>query len=251
MMREKLIALSMVKKGDWNQVHGFLRQDPGLNSIDDRAAARLANQLSCEAVTLIDDDYPAMWHEMSKPPFVVYLKGNRALLAKEVVTVVGGKQISKYTKEAVYALMKQLPVDVSLATGFELGVEVYANKHTSKRIACIATGFEADELYHKYQVYHGFSCNDLLMSELPPKVKFDLNAYYRSYRLLAELSQVICVFELPSFDFRVKYLNYLTEVGKDVVVLPDKNHQQTAGGLGLMNLGARCLMGPMDVLDLL
>jgi len=251
MMREKLIALSMVKKGDWNKIHSFLRQDRELNSIDDRAAHQLVNQLGCEAVTLIDSDYPVMWHEMSKPPFVVYLKGDRTLLARNVVTVVGGKRISRHTKEAVYALMKQLPVDVSLATGFELGVEAYANEHTSRRIACIAAGFKADELYRKYQAYHGLICDDLLMSEVPPQVKFDLNAYYRSYRLLAELSQVVCVFELPSFDARVKYLTYLTEVGKDVVVLPDKNHQYTAGGLGLINLGARCLMGPVDVLDLL
>ena len=251
MIREKLIALSIVKKGDWSEIHNFLRQDNQLKSIDDVAACQLVNQLNCEVVTIIDDDYPITWHEMSKPPFVVYLKGNRELLARSIVTIIGGKIASEYTKKAIGALMKQLPVDISLATGFELGVEVYANMHTSMRIACIATGFAADDLYRKHKAYDQLTDDDLIMSELPPKTKFDLQAYYRAYQLIAELSQVVCIFELPSFDLRMKYLNYLTEVGKQVIVLPDKKNRNTSGGLGLINRGAKCLMQPSDVKNLL
>jgi len=251
MIREKLITLSMIKKGNWNEVHSVLRKDRELKSIDGVVACQLVNQMNCEVVTIIDDDYPAIWHEMSKPPFVVYLKGNRELLARTVMTVVGGKIASEYTKRAIYALMKKLPVDASLATGFERGVEVYGNMHTSMRIACIAAGFLADDLYRKHEVYDQLTNDDLIISELPPKANFDLQAYYRAYQLIAELGQVVCVFELPSFDLRVKYLNYLTEVGKQVVVLPDRKNRNTSGGLGLINRGAKCLMQPSDVKNFL
>ena len=250
-MREKLIALSIIKKGDWSEMHKFLRQDGKLDSIDDVTAHQIVDQINCEAIVLGDDDYPAMWHEMSKSPFVVYLKGNRKLLTRSIVGVVGGKAASEYTKKAVQALIKQLPTDVSIATGFERGIEVNANGYANSRIVCLASGFAADDLYRKHEVYEQLTNQDLTLSELPPNVKFDLQAYYRSYRLLAELSQVVCVFELPSFDLRVKYLNHLTEVGKEVVVLPDKRTKNAAGGLGLINRGAKCLLQASDVLDLL
>ena len=250
-MREKLIALSIVKKGDWSAMHRFLRQDGRLNSIDDVAACQLVDQINCEVITIVDDDYPAIWHEMSKPPFVVYLKGNRNLLAGSIVAIVGGKLANEYTKKAVHTLMNQLPVNVSVATGFERGIEVCASGHAKSRIACLASGFRADDLYRKHEAYGQLTNDDLIMSELPPNVRFDLQAYYRSYHLITELSQVVCVFELPSFDLRVKYLNYLTEVGKPAVVLPDKKSRNAAGGLGLINRGAKCLMQASDVLDLL
>ena len=250
-MREKLIALSMVKKGDWTEVNRFLQKDSKLNEIDEITACGLADQLSCEVVTLMDDDYPAAWHEMSKPPFVVYLKGNRTLLAKDNIAIVGGKIVSEYTKKALSTLMRQLSIDHCIATGFERGVEVYANEYAPTRIVCLASGFLADGLYRKHDSYGQLTANDLMMSELPPHGSFNLQAYYRSYHLMAELSQVVCVFELPSFDLRVKHLNYLTEVGKQVVVLPDKKTRHTAGGLGLINRGARCLLQASDVMDFL
>ena len=249
-MREKLIALSMVKKGNWERIHRFLRKDSDLGSIDDIAAYQLVDQLNYETVTILDDDYPDAWREMSKPPFVVYLKGNRRLLDGRVIAVVGGKTASEYTKRAVRTMLGQLPSDISVMNGFERGVEVYGSEYAKSQIVCIAAGFLQDGLYRKYEIYGKLTTDDLIMSELPPNAKFDSQAYYRSYHLITELSQVVCVFELPSFDLRVRYLNYLIEVGKQAIVLPDKKTRNTAGGLGLMNSGAKCLMNYSDILDM-
>ena len=250
-MREKLIALSMVKKGDWLAIYNFLQKDSKLESIDDIAAYQLVNQLNCEVITIMDDDYPMAWKEMSKPPFVVYFKGNRGLLDGKIIATIGGKIASEYTKKALNNLIRQLTDDISVATGFERGVEIFASKEAKSKIACLATGFSADELYQKHDIYGKLTKDDLVLSELPPNAKFDLQAYYRSYHLIAELSQVVCIFELAGFDLRVKYLNYLTEVGKEVVVLPDRKDRNTTGGLGLINRGAKCLMQVSDVLELL
>jgi len=250
-MREKLIALSMVKKGDWSEIHRFLRKDRKLSSIDDAVACQLVDQLKYEAVTIFDQSYPDAWKEMSKPPFVVYLNGSSQLLRQNIIAIIGGKLASETTKQSVRFLLGKLPNDVCVMTGLERGVEVYSSEYAKRKIACLASGFLADELYQQHRGYAKFTEADLLISELPPTAKFDLQAYYRAYHLLAELSQVVCVFELASFDLRVKYLNYLAEVGKSMVVLPDKKTKHTAGGLGLINLGAKCLLQPSDVLALL
>lgn len=247
-MREKLIALSMLKAGNWSKIYNFLQQDRQLDSINEVVACQWVEQLNCQVVTLIDADYPAMWREMPKPPFVVYLKGNCELLTRRVVAMMGGKVASKYAKKAVWQLIHKLSADVSVVTGFERGIEMYVNGYAKPRIVCLAAGFETDSLYCKHEIYHQLTSDDLMMSELPPKAGFNVQAYYRSYHLIAELSRVVCVFELPSFDLRVKYLNYLTEVGKQIVVLPNKKNRYTTGGLGLINRGATCLLQVDDVL---
>ena len=251
MMREKLIALSIVKKGDWAAIHQTLQQDRSLASIDEITAVNLVAQLDCEVMTIMDDDYPPAWHEMAKPPFVVYLQGNRQLLNGQTVAVIGGKVVSDYTHGAIVALMNSLSNDVAVMTGFELGVELRASAYAKNRIAFISSGFDADEIYRKRQTYGELTTNDLIVTETPPKTEFKPETYYRSYHLLAELSRVVCVFELAEFDLRRKYLRYLTEIGKRVVVLPDKKSQGTMGGLELLSLGAQSLIKTSDVMTML
>jgi len=248
-MREKLIALSLVKGGDWGEVHRFLRHDRKLDGIDELLACKLVEQMGCAAITLFDAIYPEAWKQMPKPPFVVFYQGDLGLLQGEIVSIIGGKVAGSNTKASISHVMKQVPDNVSVMSGFETGAEVFSMSHAPRRIAVIAAGFEADSLYQRYDAFKAMGSNDLILSELPPGANFDLPAYYRSYHLMHELSNTVCVFELPRFDLRLKYLAYLTEVGKEVVVAPDVLKQSTAGGLGLVNLGAKLLLRAKDVFE--
>ena len=242
-MREKLIALSIVKKGNWGEIYQVLRNDKKLHTIDEYASYELIKQLDCDMLTLMDDEYPLAWREMRKPPFVVFYKGDIELLKSKAVSVIGGKVKSSYTSKAISNLMRALPRDINVISGLEIGVEAYSISHASIKIAVIASGFIATK-QPTQQV-------DLILSELPPNVKFNLSAYYRSYHLIHELSDIVCVFELPSFDLRLKYLAYLTEIGKEVVVAPDVFKKSTSGGLGLINHGAKLMLGSKDIVKLL
>lgn len=248
-MREKLIALSIVKKGDWGEIYQFLRTDRNLDAIDEIAASKLTQQLNCEAITLLDEAYPNAWHDMPRPPFVVFYQGNMALLKSKAISVIGGKKMSNHTSKVIRNVINTLPNDISVVSGFEIGVEVYSMRHAFQKIAIIASGFDVDSRYQKDEAFRKMREDDLILSELPPHVTFDLSAYYRSYHLIHELCDSVCVFELPSFDLRLKYLAYLTDIGKNVVVTPDVFKRNTSGGLRLVNRGAKLLLRPKNVLD--
>lgn len=237
-MREKLIALSIVKKGNWIEIHKFLQHDRNLSSIDNEQAIKLVEKLDCDVVTIFDNDYPSAWREMPKPPFVMFLKGNSKLLNGKLISIIGGKVRTNYTKREVKTLLKELPNDVVVITGRENGVEELVDKKAKTKITCLASGFNGIE----------HDVNDLLISELPPLARFDRSAYHRSYQLIAEIGQVICIFELPKFDCRLPYLKYLTEIGKSAFVLPDWKYDVTVGGIELLNLGAKALININDVL---
>lgn len=246
-MREKLIALSVIKKGNWDDIYQFICHDPQLDSIDELAACELVQQLGCETLTLVDSNYPKAWLEMPKPPFIVFYKGDIRRLQSKIVSVIGGKEISAPTPKSIRDVMRIIPQSMSVMSGFEVGVEVYSMHHASRRIAVIGTGLAVDKHYQKHASFNTMTPDDLILSELPPNTNFDLAAYYRTYHLMHELSDVICVFELPSFDLRLKYLAYLTDAGKEVVVAPDIVKKRTLGGLSLINLGAKLLLRPKDV----
>jgi len=246
-MREKLIALSMIKKGDWNEIYQFLRNDKELDSINENVAFELMQQLGCDVLTLMDAEYPEDWREMPKPPFVIFYKGDIGLLKSKTISIIGGKAPTAHTQGIIRNVMRVIPDDVHVISGFEMGVEAYSMSQTSGRIAIIASGFGSDEPYQKYASFQNMSKSDLILSERPPHTTFDRAAYYRSYHLIHELSDKVCVFELPSFDLRLKYLAYLTEIGKEVVVVPDVFKKSTSGGLGLVNRGARLLLRVKDL----
>lgn len=247
-VREKLIALSIVKKGDWAAIHRFLQQDRDLTSIDEERAVRLVNNLSCDVLTIFDEDYLDAWRDMPKPPFVIYLKGKRELLHRPVIAVIGGKGVSEYTRKEITKLRDGLPESTSVITGFENGVEVCVNQNTKSRIVFLGSGVEKEEVYKNRAGFKGLGAGDLVISELPPKADFSVAAYYRAYHLMAELAWIVCVFQLGIFDIRRKYLGYLTEIGKGVLVLPDRKRCETLGGLALIERGAGVLLEVEDVL---
>jgi len=248
-MREKLIALSMVKKGDWNEIYRFLQRDRQLESINKEAALSLVEKLDCETITLVDDDYPEAWRDMSKPPFVVYFRGDKTLLSKKLIAVVGGKNPSVYTQRILNRLFNQLPADVSVMGGLEIGVESHVIEIVNHRVTFFAAGIDEGDYYLAAPAYSTFKDKDLILSELPPGETLDLSAYYRIYHLLCELSSVVCVFELPQSDIRLKYLTYLLDIGKPVFVLPDRDKTSSRGGLKLMSRGAKPLLGRSDILN--
>jgi len=248
-MREKLIALSMVKKGNWEEMFQFLQGDRQLDSIDKEAAHRLVKKLDCEAITLVDDDYPDAWRDMSKPPFVVYFRGDKTLLNKKLVAIVGGKNPSVYTRRTLNRLFSQLPADVGVMGGLEIGVESHILEIVNHRVTFFAAGIDEGDYYLTTPSYSTFKDKDLILSELPPGQPLDLSAYYRIYHLLCELSSVVCVFEMPVSDMRLKYLTYLLDIGKPIFVLPDRDKTSSRGGLKLMRKGAKPLLGRSDILD--
>ena len=164
-MREKLIALSIIKKGNWDEMYQFLHNDRQLDSIDEIAACELVHQLDCDALTLFDLHYPDIWREMPKPPFVVFYKGDIERLKSKTVSVLGGKELSTHTSSVIRNVMRMIPDDVSVISGFEIGIEVYSMSHASQRIAVIATGFGADgRPYQKYDSFNNMNTEDLILT---------------------------------------------------------------------------------------
>ena len=243
-MREKLIALSWLKKGNWKDMYEVLKSDSQLKCIDEAFAHRCADRFGDGVLTWMDDAFPECWREMPKPPFVVFYQGDLKRLQSFVVSIVGGKELSPYTDDTLQKTIQALPPNVCLLSGFERGVEATGMAYGTSLMGILAAGLNSIAPYAKYAAFKRMDKSSLLLTELPPEVPLNQAAYNRSYHLMHELSQLICVFDLPTFDTRKRYLSYLVELGKEVVVAPNRPFLNTAGGLELVNAGAHLLLNP-------
>jgi len=235
-MREKLIALSLLKKGNWEEMAEFIKKDPELNRLDYETSLALTNQLECLVLTLFDDDYPNVWRDMPQPPFVVYLIGDISLLNDDFIAVIGGKSVPPFAKSVINKLIYDKTEDLKIATGSEMGIEEYVIATERFDIQFIGRGFDKTDVGDK-----------LLISEIPPEDVFDLSAFYRSYKLMCELSTAIIIISLSAYDRRSHYLNYLADIGKEIYVVPEIKSRMSKGGLELINKGAKIFFGIDEV----
>ena len=234
-MREKLIRLSIECFGNAHTMYQRLRHDKELKKDRNECSSGLPLDVGFKVLTILDDEYPASLFEMSLPPFVLYYRGDIGLLSRGKVSIVGGKKPSDYTKMICRDVMGNMSPSVVIVRGSTFGVERLIG---TKGVKVLAAGIDT------------LCDGELVISEYPPGVRFDWKKYYRSYRLVSALSDVLCTFELSESDGRLEYLRYLVGQGHPVLALPDRIDVASASGcIELIASGAMCLRRARDVLE--
>ncbi len=109
--------------------------------------------LGARAITLADDDYPALLRETYDPPIVLYSLGDlaRALL-RPAIAVVGSRRCSTYGKNVAEMLSRDLASrGVTIVSGLARGIDTAAHRGAiagrGLTVAVMGTGL--DELYPK------------------------------------------------------------------------------------------------------
>src|SRR6516164_468418 len=102
-----------------------------------REAARLlaAADRDVSAMTIADPDYPPLLREIGDPPPVLWVRGNRAALARPAVAIVGSRAASAYALEVASRLGRELAErGVLVVSGLARGADGAAHR------GCLAAG---------------------------------------------------------------------------------------------------------------
>ena len=84
-MREKLIRLAIRYGGDYFQIREALKRQEDPEEIPLQ-----------QAITITDEDYPGELLELKYPPFVLFWQGNKELLKRRKVAIVGSREACEY-----------------------------------------------------------------------------------------------------------------------------------------------------------
>ena len=184
-------------------------------------------QISASYITYLDFNYPFKLRKIYNPPYILYTIGNIELLNKKIVAVRGSREPTNYsssiTKKIVNKLLKKGYVVVSgLAVGIDSVSHVECTKKGMKNtIGVLGTGLHKEVFYPRLNYYlytDMLEKNNLVISELSPKMKGNRYTFPLRNRIIAGLSESIIAIQAKLNSGSIITCNEALNQGKDVYI---------------------------------
>jgi DNA processing protein len=225
---------------------------PSTEKLD--AAKKWLEAESNHLLTLADADYPTSLLEISDPPPVLYLKGNRSLLGAAGVAVVGSRNATPVGLQNAEAFSRALSVaGLTIISGMALGIDAAAHRGGldggSSSIAVVGTGLDliyparnkalARELVEKGLIISEFSLGTPALAQNFP----------RRNRIISGLSRGVLVVEAALASGSLITARQAAEQGREVFAIPGTIHSPFSKGCHqLIKQGAKLVDDANDIL---
>ncbi|MGZ0085234.1 DNA-processing protein DprA [Caldibacillus thermoamylovorans] len=244
-----LRSLVPLSDAQWN---GFFHD---LHAIDMQRLLQTYRSRGIRLITLWDADYPPLLKHIHAPPWVLYAKGNLALLQQvKLISIVGTRHP---TKEGIAALEKLVPPLVSagftIVSGLAFGIDVCAHqlavRHGGTTIAVIAGGLD-----HVYPKAHRSFARQLMeehlvIAEHPPATRPQPWQFPARNRIISGLSLGTIVVQARVKSGSLITAAYALEQGREVFAVPGPiGLAESAGPNTLIQHGAKLVQQADDVI---
>ena len=183
-----------------------------------------------DVISIADIEYPSNLREIYSPPVFLYIKGNKEILSKTNISIVGCRNCSNYGKEVAQNIAYNLAKNnINVVSGLARGIDEYSHLGAiyakGKTIAVLACG--VDYIYPKensYLVNKILNLGGALISEYPVGVFPQKNNFPARNRIISGLSQGVVVVEAKKKSGSLITADFALEQGRDVFVVPRKHH---------------------------
>lgn len=182
-------------------------------------------------ITIKDKEYPEKLRNIDNPPICLYTLGNKKLLNKKGIAVVGSRDCSDYGKTMSlsfsYLLAKN---DVTIVSGLAKGIDSAAHtgalQVNGKTIAVIGTGIDLIYPKENIELMHKIIKNDgLIITEYPLGTKPSKENFPRRNRIISGISDGLLVIEAREKSGALISVDYALEQGKEIYVVPRQFNQ--------------------------
>ena len=203
-----------------------------------------------------DPMYPAPLAEISDPPAVLWLRGNRAALGRPAVAIVGSRKASPYAQLVAEQLAGDLSrKGVAVVSGLARGVDGAAHRGAlagpGGTIAVVGSGVDV-----VYPLEHAALAGRIadetagaLISELPPGTPPLPHHFPRRNRLISGLSLAVVVVEAAAESGSLITARCAAEQGRDVMAVPGNVLSgRNRGAHALIRDGAKFIETADDIL---
>lgn len=235
-----------------NQIAAIVR--PNWQKIEAIIAA--CERCHCQIISFDDVAYPTQLKQIYDPPLVLFIQGNKALLSKDQLAIVGSRSASISGKEITKKLARELwQAGVVVTSGLAIGIDGYAHKavvdcqgHT---IAVVATGL--DIVYpsrHKLLAHHILECGGAIVSEFPPGTVAKAGHFPKRNRIISGLSKGVLVVEAELKSGSLITARTALEQNREVFAVPGNiANPQTKGCHWLIKQGAKLVDELADIFN--
>lgn len=227
-----------------------------------------------DIISIHDEEYPYILKEIYDPPISLYSKGDKTILNKTAIGIVGCREATEYGKSATkyfaYHLAKK---GINIISGLAKGVDSYAHigavcaqmeennpqvtsyphmdkiSRCGKTIAIVGNGLDIiypkeNEILTKQIVEEG----GVILSEYPLGTKPDKMNFPARNRIISGMSKGILVVEAKEKSGTLITVDFALEQGRDVFVVPGNiNSINSVGTNRLIQQGAKLVTNYSEI----
>lgn len=206
-------------------------------------------------ITLADADYPQSLLNISDPPPLLYAKGNRKLLDRPGLAVVGSRNATAQGIGHAESFSEAISVaGLCIVSGMAHGIDSAAHRGglrgPGSSIAIVGTGLDRVYPAVNRDLAHALAAGGLILSEfalgMPPLAA----NFPRRNRIISGLSLGCLVVEASLQSGSLITARMALEQGREVFAIPGSIHSpQSKGCHSLIKQGAKLVETAQDVLD--
>ncbi len=224
------------------------------NALLDTLAAWLA-ATGNGIVTLADADYPQALLNIPDPPPLLYTKGNRALLNRPALAVVGSRNATAQGIGHAENFSQAISAaGLCIVSGMAHGIDSAAHRgglrECGSSIAVVGTGLDRVYPAVNHELAHALAIGGLLISEFPLGMPPLAANFPRRNRIISGLALGCLVVEASVQSGSLITARMALEQGREVFAIPGSIHSPQAKGChSLIKQGAKLVESAQDVLD--
>lgn len=207
------------------------------------------------AITFYDQDYPVLLREIHDPPLVLFTIGDKLLLQKLGVAIVGARDANKYAQAAIdYFLPPLLEKELIVISGLAKGTDTVAHERTlyygGKTIGVLGGGFFHIYPHENRRLAEIMKQNHLLLTEYPPIQRPEKWHFPMRNRIISGLAQGVIIVQAKSRSGSLITADYALEAGREVFALPGQIDDPLSAGTNyLIQQGAKLVTSGQDILE--
>lgn len=233
--------IEAIQRIDWNKIDKELEwaQKPHQNLI-----------------TLYDAGYPDLLKQISDPPLILFVRGNKSALSQTQIAMVGSRHPTptglQNAEQFAHALAK---TGLAITSGLAIGVDgaCHRGAMTAQGITLAICGTGLNFCYppsHRNLMEEIVAKNGAIISEFPLSTPPYASHFPRRNRIIGGLSVGVLVVEAALKSGSLITAKHALEQGKEVFAIPGSIHNPlTRGCHYLIRQGAKLVETAGDILE--
>jgi DNA processing protein len=213
----------------------------------------MVSAMSC--VYLGTHEYPPLLAEIPDPPGCLWTRGNRAIMSRVAVAVVGARAASRVG----LAMAGQLGADLARAgvvvvSGLARGVDAAAHAGAldagGTTIAVLGTGIDLVYPPENRELHERIAAAGLVVTEFPPGSPPEPFHFPRRNRIISGLSKAVVIVEAREKSGSLITARMAADQGREVMAVPGPSlYGQNKGSHALLRDGAKLVESAVDILE--
>ena len=203
---------------------------------------------------IFDKDYPYLLKQISSPPLVIYVKGDKTVLAEPLFAVVGSRESSSYGLKIASDFSYKLScLGVVVVSGLARGIDTAAHQaaiNKGRSIAVLGSGLLNIYPRENKRLAQSISEKGAVISEFPLFTSPLRENFPRRNRIVSGLSRGVLVVEAALRSGALITARLACEQDREVFAVPGKIDSVLSQGTNrLIKEGAKLVSSLEDMLE--